>query len=357
MAERGAAVLDVVVERPVDVGDPSPRASATSAEPWSWYWAPGGVGNGSASVEQVAAEQRRGAGDRVGDQQRRRGSCGCCAAPRPVGLGERPRRRGRRAAGRCRRAARRRVDAEQRRQLVRVPAVVLVGAERSARPPAGAIAQRPLEVAVEAEPLAASGRGRSAGRRRRSRSIAANRSGPEQSSLIRQTQSRSVCSRIDSIWRAEQLRRRARRSPCRSRATHSARRPQERREEPLRSARAAARPSCRRRARHGRRPRLRPSPGPGPERLPRTRSGSCGEADRRRSRCRSRPRASAGSTPDRGRSAASRTRSPRSARLDDDLEAGDPPALVEAGTEHEQGIGAAGGQRLRQPLLDAHVQI
>ena len=43
--------------------------------------------------------------------------------------------------------------------------------------------------------------------------------------------------------------------------------------------------------------------------------------------------------------------------VDDDLEAGDPPALVEAGAEHEQGIGAAGGQRLRQPVLDANVQI
>ena len=91
----------------------------------------------------------------------------------------------------------------QRRELVGVPAVVLV-AQRDQLGLGRRQPQRALEVAVEARRRSASATAtkRSSPRDRRARAPA-NRSGLEPSSLITQTQRRSVCARSDSIWARE----------------------------------------------------------------------------------------------------------------------------------------------------------
>ena len=71
-----AAVLDVVVERPVDVGDAAGGERA-QPEPVVVVLGTGHGGKRQRELEQVAPEHRRGAGDGVRDQQRARSSCGC----------------------------------------------------------------------------------------------------------------------------------------------------------------------------------------------------------------------------------------------------------------------------------------
>ena len=62
-------MLDVVVQRPVDVADLAER-ERHQREPVVVIVGELAGGNGSASIEQLPAQQRRGAGDGVGDQQR-----------------------------------------------------------------------------------------------------------------------------------------------------------------------------------------------------------------------------------------------------------------------------------------------
>ena len=110
-----------------------PRRAPTSPSQWSWNCRPGRVGERQRELGHLAPEERRGAGDRVGDEQRRRGRCGCCAGPATASS-----RSTRPSASTSRwsrvderRAAER---AAQRRELVRVPAVVLVAQRDAARP-------------------------------------------------------------------------------------------------------------------------------------------------------------------------------------------------------------------------------
>ena len=126
----------------------------------------------------------------------RRGSCGCCAA-RPTASPPRTRPGGvdapQVAVGELGAI---RSPSLQRLELVRIPAVVVV-AERD---------ELGLGAAPSPGRARSSGRSRGAARRARARTrsspstasaIASKRSGSEQSSLIRQIQSRSVCARID----------------------------------------------------------------------------------------------------------------------------------------------------------------
>ncbi len=107
-----------------------------------------GRGEGQRGVEQLAAQQRGGARDRVGRQQREQVRV-VVAAAAPVGVGDQL------AVGAD--DPRVRVDelglpepVEQPRELVRAPGVVLVG-HRDVLRPGGHERQRALEVAVEAE--------------------------------------------------------------------------------------------------------------------------------------------------------------------------------------------------------------
>ena len=94
--EHGPGVLDVVVERAVDVGQLARRPARTSASQWSWNWQPGRVGKRQRELEQLAAEQRRGAGDRVRDEHRGEvvvvvappAARACRAAPGPSAVDE-----------------------------------------------------------------------------------------------------------------------------------------------------------------------------------------------------------------------------------------------------------------------------
>ena len=142
------AVLDVVVERPVDIADVAERERA-EREPVVVEVRELGRREGQRDVEQVAPEQRRRAGDRIGDEQR--AQVGVVVAPvAPVRRGEEPAVRAddpRVAVDQSRVSDLR----QQRRELVRVPHVVLVGQRDDAgggrRQP-----ERALEVPVEAEP-------------------------------------------------------------------------------------------------------------------------------------------------------------------------------------------------------------
>ena len=69
MAERGVGVLDVVVERAIDVGDP-PACQGHQGHPVVVVGEPVSRRKWQGQLQQVASEQRGGAGDRVGDQER-----------------------------------------------------------------------------------------------------------------------------------------------------------------------------------------------------------------------------------------------------------------------------------------------
>ena len=104
----------------------SPRDSAVSADPVVVEVAELPRREGQRAVEHLAREQRGGTGHRVGHQEGRQvGVVVACA--RPSRCRRRSSRRWRRCARRCTRASRCLMRAEQRRELVGVPEVVLVG--------------------------------------------------------------------------------------------------------------------------------------------------------------------------------------------------------------------------------------
>ena len=129
-----------------------PLASATSPIQWSWNWQPGVSGNGQRQLGDLAPEQRRRAGDGVGDEQRDEVGV-VVAAPLPQRLAQHAPVRGRRAAGPSRRAARRRA----RRAAPRA------SRDASGRPGRRARSARP-------PPAPAAARARSCGRSRAARS-------------------------------------------------------------------------------------------------------------------------------------------------------------------------------------------
>ena len=153
-------------------------------------------GKGSSELDQLAAEQRRRPGDGVGDQHRR--EVGVVVAPAspqgfaqyvPVGVDEPLVRVDELRAPSAPRST---------SSFSGMPAVVLV-AERDELGLRGHQSEGALEVAVEAAARALRARddeARSSPDRRLG--CARKRSGLEQSSLIRQTQRRSVCARSDS---------------------------------------------------------------------------------------------------------------------------------------------------------------
>ena len=169
VAEERARVLDVVVERAVDVGDVARAPARRAPIQWSWNWQARRVRERQRQLRDLAPEQRRRAGDRCWRPAARRGRCGCCAAPATAS------RAARAPSGvdeplvgvdELRGAERRRAA---RASLSGVPAVVLV-AQRDQLGLGRRQPQRALEVAVEAEPRAPSATRRSAGRRRPPRS-------------------------------------------------------------------------------------------------------------------------------------------------------------------------------------------
>ncbi len=154
-------MLGVVVERPVEVGELA-AGQRHGGEPVVVEGRPDRRREGQRPLQQLAPEERGGAGHGVRQQQP--GEVGVVVAPSlPEGLREHPARLvddPHVAVDEPRPAARR----QQRRQLLRVPAVVLVGEGDEVRlrrhQP-----QRPFEVEVEPEPALAPGEGEARVRR------------------------------------------------------------------------------------------------------------------------------------------------------------------------------------------------
>ena len=106
VAEGGAPMLDVVIERAVDVGDPAAR-QRDHGQPVVVVGRAVAWRERQRQLEQLAAEQRSGAGDGVRNQERRQVGV-VVATPRPVRVGEQLVRRDRRSERRCRRGWRHR---------------------------------------------------------------------------------------------------------------------------------------------------------------------------------------------------------------------------------------------------------
>jgi hypothetical protein len=147
VTQHRTAVLRVVVQRPVHIGDVAER-QGREPQPVVVEVRELGRREGQRVAQQFAREERRGARDGVGHEQREQVAV-VVAAHRPVGVGDDLAARvddARVAVDQARLAHRR----EQRGQLVRVPVVVLVG-HRDVRGPLRGQGQRALEVAVEAQ--------------------------------------------------------------------------------------------------------------------------------------------------------------------------------------------------------------
>ena len=142
-------MLDVVVERAVDVLQ-APAGQRDERQPVIVELHPGAFRERQRALHHVTPDEHRGAGHRVGDQHRGHVRA-IVEAPDPHRVAQAlPAGAGQPLIGVHERA---RADARsQRRELVRVPDVVLVaqrdqlGLRRGER-------ERPLEVAIEAEPL------------------------------------------------------------------------------------------------------------------------------------------------------------------------------------------------------------
>ena len=149
MPERRLAVLHVVVQRPVDVGDLAER-QRHQRQPVVVEVRELRRRERQRVDQQLTPQQRGGAGDGVRHQQRQQ--VGVVVAPAvPPGVGDHGAVTGDDpgvGVDQLRVAER----GDERRQLVRVPAVVLIGRARPAAASVGRERQRALEVAVEAQP-------------------------------------------------------------------------------------------------------------------------------------------------------------------------------------------------------------
>ena len=177
-----------------------PSTRAVSPIQWSWKWRELTRREGQRVVEQLAPEQRRRPGDRVGHQQRGQvrvvvadGCSSRCRRPASPSVG-------RRCGRRCRRAARRRSRASSVSSLS--------GCQRSSW---SAMATKSASAGRARARARSCGRSASrSGERETTKRgspptasrMPAKRSGLEQSSLITQTQLRWVCARIESSWRS-----------------------------------------------------------------------------------------------------------------------------------------------------------
>ena len=148
VAERGVLVLDVVVQRAVDVAD-SPARERDQRQPVVVVGRAVARRERQHELEQLAPEKRSGAGDGVRDQKRCQVGV-VVATPRPVCAGEQP------AvaiddAGVAVHEVGVAEGAKQRLELLGVPAIVLVG-EGHVRGARWGHRERALEVVVVAEP-------------------------------------------------------------------------------------------------------------------------------------------------------------------------------------------------------------